>query len=270
MKISSLKLDENLIGKYEIKRWPKLRNLVVDLMWTSKFRNIVHGFGEIDISIPRKIIREMNKKGNDKISFTGYLIYCLAQAIEKHKYMNALRKKNKVYIFNEVDISTIIEKEVEGVKFPTNYIIRRANYKSLEEISKEIYAEKHRIGEDPERKKQIEWFIKLPTLIRKLYWKKIMKNPLFHKQTSGTVGVTAIGMFTEGLGWAIPITPKTLTLTVGGIGERAVRGPNGDVLWKEFLSVTFSIDHDLIDGAPATRFINYFGNLLMKGFGLES
>jgi len=268
MKFRGLKFDNGLIGNYEVKKWSHLRNLVVDLMWMSKKQNIVHGFGEIDVTIPYRIIKDLNKNSSNKISFTGYLIFCLAQAIKEHKYVNAIRKRNKLYIFEDVDISTIIEKQIGETKFPTNYIIRKANEKSLEEISNEIYIEKYKENFKDKRSEQIEWFSKLPAFLRHIYWRKLIKNPLFHKQTSGTIGVTAVGMFVNGIGWAIPLTPKTLTLTVGGIGRRAVQGPNNELLWNDFLSLTFSINHDIIDGGPAARFINYFGNLLSSGFGL--
>src|SRR6185437_12160576 len=88
------------------------------------------------------------------------------------------------------------------------------------------------------------------------------------KTTVGTVGISAVGMFGNGAGWGIPpATPTTLMLTVGGIGEkRAV--VDGHVVVREYLSLTISVDHDIVDGAPAARFTRRLKELIEGGYGL--
>jgi pyruvate/2-oxoglutarate dehydrogenase complex dihydrolipoamide acyltransferase (E2) component len=255
--------------KYEIKEYPYLRNLVRDVMWNARKKNIVHGIGEVDVSIPRRLIKEIKEKTGNNISFTGYIDYTLAQTVDKHKYMHAIRKKKKLYIFDDVDIATIIEVEIDNHKFPTSYIIRKANKKSLKEISNEI-----RDAQKKTRKtilvRKLSTFANQPDFIRKAYYRYISKRPIKQKESGGTVGCTAVGMFSEGGGWAIPLTPKTLTVTVGGIIEKPYKSSMGGVEWRDTLCLTFSIDHDIIDGAPATRFINEFCRMLMEGKVLET
>lgn len=53
-------------------------------------------------------------------------------------------------------------------------------------------------------------------------------------------------MFGVSLGWGIPLTPAPLMVTVGGIGPRPVL-MDGDVVEREHLSLTISVDHDIID-----------------------
>ena len=67
------------------------------------------------------------------------------------------------------------------------------------------------------------------------------------------VGVTSLGMFTRGWGWAIPVAPLTLITTVGGIVERPVVR-DGRIVARSMLPLTLSFDHAVIDGAPAARF----------------
>ena len=70
----------------------------------------------------------------------------------------------------------------------------------------------------------------------------------------------AIGMFGSGAGWGIPLTDYTLCLTIGGIARRpgVVREREGErgerIEARDFLSLTISVDHDVVDGAPAARF----------------
>ena len=88
------------------------------------------------------------------------------------------------------------------------------------------------------------------------------------KKTWGTVMLTAVGMFGEGAGWGIPLSPPTLCwITVGGIGQRR-EDVNGQAVTRESLSLTVSFDHNLIDGAPAARFTRRLKELIESGHGL--
>ena len=42
----------------------------------------------------------------------------------------------------------------------------------------------------------------------------------------------------------------------------------GQIEPREYLSLTVSFDHDIVDGAPAARFTERFKDLIEKGYGL--
>jgi pyruvate/2-oxoglutarate dehydrogenase complex dihydrolipoamide acyltransferase (E2) component len=85
----------------------------------------------------------------------------------------------------------------------------------------------------------------------------------------GTVGLTSVGMFGNGAGWGIPASsPTALMLTVGGIGEKLAM-VDGRPVVREYLNLTVSVDHDLIDGAPAARFTQRLKELIESGYGLD-
>jgi hypothetical protein len=74
-----------------------------------------------------------------------------------------------------------------------------------------------------------------------------------HLQT-GTVQVTAVGMFAGGGGFAIaPPTLASLLVVVGGLSERA-HVIDDHIVVRDVLDLTVTIDHNIVDGAPATRF----------------
>jgi pyruvate/2-oxoglutarate dehydrogenase complex dihydrolipoamide acyltransferase (E2) component len=79
--------------------------------------------------------------------------------------------------------------------------------------------------------------------------------------------MTSVGMFGKGAGWGIPIAGHTLMLTLGGIGEKP-GVIEGQIAILEYLSITISFDHDIIDGAPAARFTERLKDLIESGFGL--
>src|SRR5438034_6581239 len=96
----------------------------------------------------------------------------------------------------------------------------------------------------------------------------MQRYPQVQKKFLGTVGITAVGMFGKGSGWGIPTaTPHSLFLTLGDITEKP-GVVDGHIAIREYLSLTVSLDHDIIDGAPAARFVTRLKELIESGFGL--
>ena len=87
----------------------------------------------------------------------------------------------------------------------------------------------------------------------------------------GTVGITSVGMFSEGHGgWGLALAamPYSLSLVVGGIAWKPAVVA-GRIEPREILNLTVMFDHDLIDGAPATRFTHRLVELIQSGYGLD-
>ena len=75
-------------------------------------------------------------------------------------------------------------------------------------------------------------------------------------------------MFGKGLGWGIPTaSPYSLYLTLGGMSEKPAV-VDGHIAIREYLCLTVSLNHDIIDGAPAARFVTRLKELIESGFGL--
>jgi pyruvate/2-oxoglutarate dehydrogenase complex dihydrolipoamide acyltransferase (E2) component len=69
-------------------------------------------------------------------------------------------------------------------------------------------------------------------------------------------------MFGAGGGWGIAFQLHTLSIVIGGITRRPVLF-QGRLVEREFLQLTVSVDHDVVDGAPAARFVARLRELLM-------
>ncbi|EWT00442.1 hypothetical protein N865_15695 [Intrasporangium oryzae NRRL B-24470] len=75
-------------------------------------------------------------------------------------------------------------------------------------------------------------------------------------------------MFGHGWGWAIPVAPLTLIVTVGSVVQRpTVHG--GQIVARPMLPLTLSFEHALIDGAPAPRFTETLRNLTETAAALD-
>jgi pyruvate/2-oxoglutarate dehydrogenase complex dihydrolipoamide acyltransferase (E2) component len=75
-------------------------------------------------------------------------------------------------------------------------------------------------------------------------------------------------MFGSGMVWGVPIPTYTLSITVGGIAEKPCV-VDGRIEGREYLGVTISFDHDIVDGGPATRFTQRLKELIENNYGLS-
>jgi pyruvate/2-oxoglutarate dehydrogenase complex dihydrolipoamide acyltransferase (E2) component len=69
-------------------------------------------------------------------------------------------------------------------------------------------------------------------------------------------------------GWGITPTPQSLGLVVGGIASKPAV-VEGRIEPREILNLTVTFDHDIVDGAPATRFTRRLVELIESGYGLD-
>ena len=253
---------------FQVVLLPKTRQAIGDMLHEGQKKHMIHGLTEVDVTRPRQIIAEHKTRTGEKLSFTAFVTTCLAQAVDENKMMHAYRgRRNKIVLFDEVDVNTQIERDLNGRKWVMPYIIRAANKKSFLEIHREIRAAQVKEVDDARERKQFDLYLKLPRFARRLFWWYLRRSPHKTKQIAGTVGVTSIGMFGRGGGWGIPITTQTLLLTLGGISQKP-GVVDGLIEVREFLSLTATIDHDIVDGAPAARFLKRLAELLESGYGL--
>lgn len=250
---------------YQVVPYPKSRQAIVDYLSVAQSQHSIHGLLEVDVSLPRRLMREYKDKTGETLSFTGLIIGCLAQAVGENKALNAYRLgRNRLVIFDEVDISTPIERKAEGQRIGTPYVIRAANTKTFWEIHREIRTAQ---VEEAGAYQRMRLSGSLPNFVMRLFWKLLRRYPHMKKKYTGTVGITAVGMFGKSAGWGIPITNYTLQVTVGGIGEKPWV-VDGRIETRQVLSLTVSADHDVVDGAPLARFVQRFKELIETGHGV--
>ncbi len=248
--------------------YPRSRLLMVDGGQMGLKKHTIHGLVEFDITRTREKIRQYRAQTGQSLSFSVFFLACLGKAIDLDKQMHAYRNlRNQLVIFDDVDVNMLFEVEVDGKKIIRPHILRAVNHKSLRELNEEVQA--FQTGHQTSKEsKFIDWFVRLPGFIRRMFLWILLKNPQMVKDYYGTVLVSSIGMFGAGTGWGIPVPNHTLQLTLGGISEKP-GVVNHRVEVREYLSITISLDHDVIDGAPAARFIQRLKKLVESGVGLD-
>lgn len=256
-----------LPDEYQIVSYPKILRWGAAAYRSTHHKPMMHGLIEVDVTRARASLHAYKAREREPLSFPAFLVVCLGKAVDEHKAVQAFRKGSKqLMVLDDVDACLPVEWDVAGRKHVTPCIIRAANRKTVLEIHHEIRAAQTR---------DIETVLKqLPFvpawLFRPLLWGftwRARRNPRLWKQNWGTVGMTAVGMFGHGAGWGFPPAAPTLMVTVGSIGTKP-GVVDGQIAIRDYLSLTVSFDHEIIDGAPAARFTQRLKELIESGYGL--
>ncbi len=149
--------------------------------------------------------------------------------------------------------------------FAINLGIRAAQGKTYRQIHDEIRAARARGTERLGGLSGMTWVAQLvPSSLFRVFIRMAACSARMAMRY-GVISVTAVGMF--GLPdrpvWLVPLSASTVAVTVGGIftswgAEDLERDhsprAHGLSTPREYLCLTLSFDHDIIDGAPAARF----------------
>ena len=246
--------------------FPWERQMVIEGGRIASKRHSVFGLIEVDVTEPRRMIREYKERIGESLSFTAFIATCLGKAVEENKMVHAYRDwRNRLILFDDVDINMVVEIEMEGRKVTLPRFVRAANKRTVLDIHNNI----RKVQRKPEKSREFGamWFARLPGFVRDIFYFFVFRNPHWLKKTFCTVGITAVGMFGKGGGWAVPFNVHTLDVALGGIAEKP-GVVDGKIEIREYLCVTLMFDHDMVDGAPATRFASRFKDLIESSYGL--
>ncbi|MFX1304019.1 MAG: 2-oxo acid dehydrogenase subunit E2 [Promethearchaeota archaeon] len=266
--------ESNNIGHYEISEFPKVRIPTLDFLALGDNKHYVKGLIEFDVTEGKTKIREHEKNTGEKISFTAWLLKCIGQAASEYKEVHSMMMgRKKIIKFDDVDISITVEKTVDEMKSPMPLVVRKTNKKTVKQINDEIRkAQSERVNEatvlgNHNIKKKAKYYLSLPKSFRRFLIKRRLRDPIKVKQLMGTIIVTSVGMFGKLHGWPIPTTNHPLAFGVGTITKKpGVVDEKIEI--REYLTTTILFNHDVVDGAPATRFVSRLGELIESGFGL--
>lgn len=256
---------------YEVLPFPLMRRVVIDSARIGSRKHMIHGLVEADVTEARRTIREHRDRTGESLSFTAFILACLGRAVEADRRVHAYRNwRSQLIVFKDVDITSLIEVEAEGHKFPLAHIFRATNRRTVREIHDEIRSIQH----DPAAFQKspgggfMRWFLLLPPFLRDVFYSFFQSRPHLLKKHVGTVVLTAVGMFGKSGGWGLPIPTHNLNVTLGGIVEKP-GAVEGRIELREYLCITLSFNHDITDGAPAARFTQRFIELIESRYGLD-
>lgn len=206
-----------------------MRRIIAGRMTESK-RTIPHTYFKTSVDATR-LIRERNDSGK-RYSYNDLIIRAVAHAIGEYPVVNALFVNERIEFRNEINIGLAVEVE-DGLVVP---VIKNA-LRPLAEIAADTAA-----------------------LIEKAKNNKLLPDDM----AGGTFTVSNLGMYAIDEFTAIINPGESAILAVGRVMER-VYPADGQVKIRPEMNLTLSVDHRLIDGAVAARFLERLKDILESG-----
>ncbi|HSX03708.1 MAG TPA: pyruvate dehydrogenase complex dihydrolipoamide acetyltransferase [Rhabdochlamydiaceae bacterium] len=216
----------NLVpGTYTEEALTPIRKVVARRLQESK-TFIPHFYVTQEINAEHLVsTREQLKAIGIKVSINDLIVRGVALALRVHPNVNSgFNSVNSTIIrFKTIDISIAVSLD-DGLITP---IVRHADYKDVGQISVEVRSLAARAREG-----------------------KLAKE----EYTGGSFTISNLGMFGISHFLAVINPPQAAILAVGGIEDRPIVKA-GVVVPGKVMTLTLSVDHRVIDGADAAKFI---------------
>ena len=257
--------------------YPASRRFTFDVGRIGRAKHRVQALLEVDVTDARSRMKRSRRAGAP-VSFSAWTVKVIADSVAEHPHVAGFNRpsRNAVVVFDDVDVALVIEREVDGSRVPLPYVIKAADRKSLAQIRGEIDAAQAQSVSDEgdlvlgQRRDPLAMrlFVGLPQWLRLgLMRAFVLRSPQRTKATMGNVMVTTVGMVGRAKGWIVPSSMHPLCLALGSLSvQPAVH--RGEIRQRTILHVTVLIDHDVVDGVPAARFVGDLVRRMEAGEGL--
>lgn len=248
-------------------------NYLIDLYDITPSTHSIYGVFEVDITDALNIIREFSDKTTYHGMLQGWIIKCFAKAVEDTKKVQAFRKgAHKLLVFDDVDIYAVIENHKKKGRRIFPYIIRAANLRSVDEIQAEILTAKdtnveNSIQKSFRNKKFFTFFYSLPISLRRLFFRRYRRNPIYCKKNAGTIGITNKDLFGKIRLNPLTVGMHTIDFALGDTMKK-LDVVNEVVELRDVLKISVLFNQKIIDSTVVNRFISRLTDLMKQKFSL--
>ncbi len=116
--------NDDVIGVFEEVPFPRERLMVIDMFRIGLAKHTISGLMEFDVTEAREYIRKHEERTGEQLSFTGWVIRCIGQAVSEHRQVQAFRKgKKKMVVFEDVDVLLAVERVLEGLWYRLGWLL---------------------------------------------------------------------------------------------------------------------------------------------------
>lgn len=182
---------------------------------------------EIDMSACLNLKNNLNYK----TTISDMLIYCVARTLRQYPMLNTSLVDNSIHVHDEINIGLAVE-GASGLLVP---VIRSADQKTLVMIAQERERVVNHAREG---------------------------NLILHDLEGGTFTISNLGMYNVDQFTAIINPPESAILAVGKIKKQLVVSDDDQICNRPIARMTLSVDHRVIDGVLAVKFLDSLSLLL--------
>ncbi|MFP4114618.1 MAG: 2-oxo acid dehydrogenase subunit E2 [Spirochaetota bacterium] len=255
--------------------FPRSRLSTIDLGRIGVKKHHIAALLEIDVTRARHGLRIVNRGGRSTVSFLAWLVKNVASSLAEHPTAHSVRVgKRSIASFDHVNVSIMIERAVDGERVPLPLLIANADIRTVEDIEAQIAVARQQpicagtvvIGRGESLAHRL--YYALPGFLRRMLLRRALANPQRLHSMMGSVVITSVGMGGRVKGWFIPKSMHPVCIGVGAVTSKAVV-MNGRIEPRDVLHMTVLVDHDVVDGAPASRWISALVKAMENGAELS-
>jgi pyruvate/2-oxoglutarate dehydrogenase complex dihydrolipoamide acyltransferase (E2) component len=233
--------------------FPSSRRLVTAAVRGGRRIVPMSGLLEVDVTVARRRLAD----AVPPLSFTAFVVASLGRTAAAHPAVHAYRDwRGRLVQHRHVDIQTLIEVPTAQGPFGLVHVVRDADIRDIADITAELRAVKSRPTATTSGRllASVAPILGRVPLLYRLMFAVMSRSQRSHRE-SGTVQLSAVGMFAGGSGFGLaPPTLASLLVIVGGVSRRPAVVDDERIEIRDILDLTVTIDHNIVDGGPATRF----------------
>lgn len=196
-------------------------------------------------------------------SFYAYVARCMGATLQNQRHLIAARYGKKRVVPSQVQIKIAVEAATHtGEKMPMMLMFHDLGNRTMPDIADEMKARLKPLKRTPPAPHREASRFAPPG--SPLWWSVFVQNVrarhprMRHAKacTWACAQLSSTSQLTKGhAGWGIQMfTPSALSVTLGGISKRALV-VDDEIVARLCVDMAVTFDHDITDGAPATRYL---------------
>lgn len=234
------------------------RNLVCDLLRDTDCYYLNHHIFMVDFSGIEKIRQDLTEQGQKAPSFVAFTLFALAETLSDYPVFNSYLRDfplRRLALYRGVDIAyTALKTDLTGSRQLTLSILEQCQNMCFRDFHDKYMNQCNSSLEGLGFYKILKLFALIPDSLRFALFRLFCKPfPSVMRKIGGTVAFTSVGKY--GVDITTPLSPKSLTLSLGAIKPRVIES-EGKPCVKMAGYITLTYDHRIADGAECASLGN--------------
>lgn len=256
----------------QIETFPPFRRLLDDYLQLGSAKHNIHFIASFDVSAFVTFAAQCKVNRRRPPSIVACVARCLGVVLARHPRLMAATYRDKLLVPRHVNIIMTVSAKAGGDYLPLLMTIERTEEKTLAQIGTEMSSEaralRRRATQGEGGYKWGFWFAQRPPWLRRGIYRLCRFVPKLNRGLAryySNIALTSVTQYAEGVGmWAFPVMAYSLGITMGGVSKKPVV-VGDEIVARDCLDITLTVDHVITDGAAAAKFMAELGEEIVSG-----